>query len=296
MNTQAGLSNLSKIFWPEEGYTKGDVIEYYDRIADYILPYLRCRPQNLNRHPNGIKKKSFFQKDVGNLPPDWVEIAKIYSVSNEKYINYMVCRDRPTLLYMVNLGCIEFYPWNARQDNIEKPDYAVIDLDPEKINFKETVKTALVVKGLLDSIKIKSFCKTSGGKGLHIFIPLGAKYHYKSIVRFTKLVGLVTRDLLPDIVSLERAHGEGQGRIYFDYLQNNKGQTIVSAYSLRPKPGATVSTPLDWSEVKPDLDPKKFNIKTIFSRLGRRGDPWQGIFDHYTDIEGAFYRLREKYL
>ncbi|MFH0891773.1 MAG: non-homologous end-joining DNA ligase [Candidatus Falkowbacteria bacterium] len=294
MNTRAGLSNLSKIYWPEEGYTKGDVIDYYDRIADYILPYLRCRPQNLSRHPNGIKKKSFFQKDVGNLPPDWVEIAKIYSVSNEKYINYMVCRDRPTLLYMVNLGCIEFHPWNARQDNIEKPDYAVIDLDPEKINFKETVKTALVVKDLLDSIKIKSFCKTSGGRGLHIFIPLGAKYHYKSVTQFTKLVGHITRNLLPDIVSLERVHG--QGRIYFDYQQNNKGQTVVSAYSLRPKPGATVSTPLDWSEVKTGLDPKKFNIKTIFSRLDHRGDPWQGIFDHYTDIEGAFYRLREKYL
>src|SRR5690606_22370271 len=169
------VSNLEKVYWPDEGYTKYDLIDYYLNISETILPYLIDRPQNLHRHPNGINKPGFFQKDNESLP-DWVETMKIYSESSKKEIEYLVCQNEATLLYMANLGCIEINPWNSPIQNLEMPTYTVIDIDPsDKNNFEQVIEVALAAKEVLDMAKIKGYCKTSGSSGMHVYIPMGEK-------------------------------------------------------------------------------------------------------------------------
>lgn len=283
--TEQILTNLDKIWWPKEKYIKGDVIEYYRKIAKYILPYLKDRPQSLKRHPHGIAGKSFFQKNVGARPPKWVKTKKVYSESTGKYVNYLICQDLQTLLYIVNLGCIEINPWNSRIQSMHKPDYMILDLDPEKISFNAVIQAAQMVKQVLDELKILSYPKTSGKTGLHIYVPMGAKYSHEKVKNFALQIVTEVNRRLPKITSIERHPKKRQGKVYLDYLQNNFSQTLTAPYSLRPIEGATVATPLEWNEVKPGLDPKKFNLKTIFPRLAKKGDifkpviaaPWRAI-------------------
>jgi bifunctional non-homologous end joining protein LigD len=290
-NKNLKLTNLDKIFWPKEKYTKGDVIDYYRKVSKFILPYLKDRPESLNRFPNGIRGDSFFQKDVDHIPPAWVKTQKIYSVSNKKYINYLICNDEPTLLYMANLGCIELNPWNSRIPNLEYPDFTIIDLDPEHVGFDAVIETALVVHDILEKAKIANYCKTSGGSGLHICIPLGAKYTYDQAKDLTHIISLLTNQKLPKITSVERSPLKRQKKVYLDYLQNRKAQTLASVYCIRPKPEAPVSTPLDWSEVKNGLDPADFNIKTIFKRLEKKGDIWKPVLGRGIDLRRAIDNL-----
>lgn len=289
------VTHLDKIFWPKEKYTKGDLIEYYRKIAPYILPYLKDRPESMNRHPNGITGPSFFQKDINYEPPRWVKTKKIYSESNEDYINYLICQEEATLVYMANLGCIEINPWSSRIGKLDKPDYLVIDLDPEAISFEKVVLVAQSVHRLLDSIGVKNFCKTSGATGLHIYVPLGAKYTYDHAKEFAHIVALLINKQHPDITSVERSPRKRQKRVYLDFLQNRKGQTLAAPYSARPKPGATVSTPLDWSEVRPGLDPKKFTIKTIFNRLRKKKDLFKPILGPGVDLKKALKKLEKTF-
>ncbi len=285
------LSNLEKVYWPESGYTKYDLIDYYLHISEVILPYLKDRPQNLHRHPNGISKPSFFQKDNESLP-DWVETIKIYSESSKKEIEYLICQNEATLLYMANLGCIEINPWNSTIHNLENPTFTVIDIDPtEKNTFEEVIEVALAAKEVLDSAKIKSFPKTSGSKGIHIYIPLGGKYGYEEARDFTKLLCYYVRERLPKLTSMERAVKSRKGKIYLDFLQNRRAQTLAAPYCARPKPGATVSAPLSWKEVKPGLQLLDFTIKTMPKRLAQTGDWFKPVLGKGIDMAGAIDNL-----
>ncbi len=285
------ITNRTKVYWPEDGYTKGDLIDYYMQIATYILPYLKDRPESLNRHPNGIKGQSFFQKDMGATLPSWIQSKEIFSESNSKDIRYMLCQNKATLIYMANLGCIEINPWNSRVQKIEKPDYIVIDLDPGENTFDEVIQVALVVKKVLDKGGIDAYCKTSGATGLHIYIPLGAKYDYEQGKNFAHIIAQLAHDQLPDLTSLVRNPKDRKKQIYIDYLQNRGGQTLAAPYSVRPKPGATVSTPLEWKEVKKGLHPSQFTIKTIFKRLEKKGDLFKGVLGKGIDMQKCLKKL-----
>ena len=274
------LTNLSKVFWPKEGYTKGDVLNYYERMHAVLLPHLKDRPQSLFRTPNGLKGPGFYQKDAGGAAPPWVPSVKVPSDGRDgAVIDYLLCNDPATLLYMANLGCIEINPWTSRRQHLLKPDHVVMDLDPsDKNNFDEVVEAALAVKVVLDHIGVKGYCKTSGSTGLHIYIPVGGRYTFTQLAPFAKDIMRVVQHMLPKTTTLERSLAKRSKRqIYLDHLQNRKGQTLASVYSIRPKPGATVSTPLQWKEVKPGLDPRTFTINTVPKRLEKRGDLFAGV-------------------
>jgi bifunctional non-homologous end joining protein LigD len=294
-NKTLELSNLNKVFFPDEGYTKGDIIEFYKKISKYILPYLKNRPESLLRNPDGIKKNHFIQKDVNNNHPGWIKTKKIYAESADKYVNYLVCNDELTLLYIANLGCIEIHPWFSQINKLDRPNYAVLDLDPEGISFGKVVETALTIKKVLDTAEIKSFCKTSGATGLHIYVPLNAKYKFDESKKFALTVAKIVNNLIPDITSLERKPSKRKKKVYIDCYQNSIGQTLAAPYSLRPRPGATVSTPLKWSEVNSNLDPKNYTIKNIFRRLGHVGDLFEDMLGKGINIEKCIKKLEKKY-
>ncbi|HKL35740.1 MAG TPA: DNA ligase D, partial [Salegentibacter sp.] len=286
------FTNLEKVYWPDSGFRKYDLIDYYIQVSELMLPYLKDRPQNLHRHPNGIKKQGFYQKDhEGNLP-EWVASTEIYSESSEKDIEYLLCQNEATLLYMANLGCIEINPWNSRIGNLDKPDYTVIDLDPsDKNTFEEVIEVAQAAKEVLDLAKIEGFCKTSGSSGLHIYIPLGGNYNYNEARDFTKLLCYYIADKVPKITSMDRAKKKRKNKIYLDYLQNRRGQTLASAYCARPKPGAPVSAPLEWKEVKSGLKILDFNIKNMSQRIKKKGDLFQKVLKKGIDMEQAMQSL-----
>ncbi|RKS53926.1 ATP-dependent DNA ligase LigD phosphoesterase module /ATP-dependent DNA ligase LigD polymerase module [Gillisia mitskevichiae] len=285
------ITNLEKVLWPDNGYTKYDLIDYYLNVSDYILPYLKDRPQSLHRHPNGIKSPGFFQKDNENLP-SWIKTEEIFSKSTKKNINYLLCQNEASLLYMANLGCIEINPWHSRVNNLDYPDYTIIDLDPSKENtFEEVITVGQAAKEVLDLAKIKGFCKTSGSSGLHIYIPLNAKYTYEEARNFTKLLCYFIEQKVPELTSMLRAVKDRKGKIYLDYLQNRKGQTIAAPYCVRPKTGAPVSTPLEWKEVKSGLKILDFNIKNIQARIQEKGDLFAEVLSLDTDMMAAIQRL-----
>lgn len=290
-DSKVRLTNLDKVFWPEEGWTKGDVIDYYRRISPYILPYLTDRPESLHRFPDGIAGEAFFQKDMHGTAPPWVHTISLQSEGGRKNTTYLVCQDEATLVYMANLGCIEVHPWHSRIDRIEYPDYMILDLDPLDVPFWRVVETATVTREVLEEIGAWGFCKTSGATGLHVCVPLGAKYTYSQTVQFARLINLLVHSRLPDSTSLERNPDERRGKVYLDYLQNGRAQTIVAPYSIRPRKGAPVSTPLLWEEVAKDLDPGRFTFHTIFSRTEQLGDLWDGVLGRGIDMDGCLARL-----
>jgi bifunctional non-homologous end joining protein LigD len=293
---EPALTNLDKIYWPDEGYTKGDVIAYYRELAPVILPYLRDRPESLNRHPNGIAGKSFFQKNVGKQPPpQWVETVAIEAYGGATITKYLLCQDAASLLYLANLGCIELNPWNSRVGHLDHPDYAILDLDPVDIPFARVVEAALAARKVLDRVGAVSCCKTSGKRGLHIFVPLGARYAYEAARQFAQVVATIVHHQLPETTSIVRSPAQRQRRVYLDYLQNSRGQTLAAPYSLRPSPGATVSTPLEWREVKKTLDPTKFNINSIHRRLEKLGDLWEPVVQEGIDLEEVLTKLGANY-
>jgi bifunctional non-homologous end joining protein LigD len=285
------LTNLDKAFWPEEGHTKGDLIEYYRRIAPVILPHLRDRPQSLHRFPDGIHGESFFQKDMDDKTPSWIATARLGSETEEKQIRYMLCQNEAALVYMANLGCIEINPWNSRFQNPDAPDYLVLDIDPLDIGFDRVVEAALETKAVLDIAGAPGFCKTSGATGLHIFVPTGGKYTTEQVQEFAKIINSFVHARLPETTSLERPPGRRGKRVYLDFLQNRRGQTMASAYCVRPRPGAPVSAPLAWDEVRAGLDPASFNLKTMADRIDGSGDLWKGVLGPGIDIQRCLRKL-----
>lgn len=287
------LTNLDKIFWPEEGLTKGDLIAYYKKIAPVILPYLKDRPESLNRFPNGIHGENFYQKNVSSKIPRWIKTRAIRHESEDRLVNYILCQDQATLVYMANLGCIEINPWNSRTQKMDHPDYLILDIDPEGLPFSAVVDAALATKEVLDELSLEAYCKTSGATGIHIFLPTGAQYNYAQIREFAKIINILVHKKIPRITSLERSPGKRRKKIYLDYLQNAKGQTLASAYSVRPVKGALISTPLRWEEVNGDLRPDRFTMKNIFERIESVGDAWKGILGTGINIEKTLGKIEQ---
>lgn len=287
------ITNPDKIFWPKEGYTKGDVIAYYNVMADYVLKYIKDRPQSLRRNPDGIKNQGFFQKDMSGKTPKWVKTRKLKSSSDGESVAYLVCNDKETLLYMANLGCIEINPWSSRIGSINNPDYIIFDLDPNKASLQDLITTAKKVKEILDKLDIKGYLKTSGGKGLHIFIPVKSNYTYRLTREFSRLISETVYKALPDITSLERMPKKRIGKVYLDFLQNGKGKTMACAYSLRPREGATCSAPLEWSELDHAFDIKNYNIKTMPRRMREKGDLWNDFFNDAIDLKTVLDKLKK---
>ncbi len=287
---RAPIHHPDKVFWPDDGITKGELAAYYQAIAPTLLPYLKDRPESLNRFPHGIAGDSFYQKNVEDAP-DWVRRVTVHSDSENHDVHYVVCDDLDTLLYLVNLGCIELNPWNSRIQHPEHPDWAVIDLDPEDVSFDTVVEVAQMVHQVLESAGIPHYPKTSGATGLHIYIPMDAQYTYDQVKNFAHINCQLVGARLPDVTSLERSPAKRQQRVYLDYLQNRRGQTLAAAYAVRPRPGATVSTPLHWDEVKPGLDPKTFTIHTMPARLQEAGDLWQPVIGPGVDLLKALKHL-----
>ncbi|GAB3907148.1 DNA ligase D [Mucilaginibacter boryungensis] len=287
------FTHLSKVYWPEDGVTKRDMFNYYYRIAEYILPYLKDRPMSLNRFPNGIHGPSFYQKDVKGKAPDWVTKTFPYTTSEGEHKEYLVGSDESYLLWMASLGCIEMNPWFSRIQSPDNPDYCVIDLDPDKNTFDQVIEAAQEVRKVLDAIEVPSFPKTSGSTGMHIYIPLGAKYDYDQSQMFARIIVNLVHKQIPDYTSLERMVANRKGKMYLDFLQNRPGATIAGPYSLRPKPGATVSMPLTWDEVKPRLTMKHFTIFNSVDRLKETGDLFKGVLGKGIDLEKTIKKAQQ---
>jgi bifunctional non-homologous end joining protein LigD len=287
------FTNLSKEFWPEEGVTKRDMLNYYYQVAPYMLPYYKDRPQTLNRFPNGIYGKSFYQKDVTGKVPSWIGTHQYYSETDQREKNFLVVTNEASLLYIASLGCIEMNPWSSRTQTPDNPDWCIIDLDPDKNPFDQVIETACVTKKVLDAVGVPSYCKTSGSTGLHIYIPLGAKYTYEDSKEFGRVLVKIIHAEIPKFTSIERLTANRKGKIYLDFLQNRPQATVAGPYSLRPKPGAPVSMPLDWNEIKKGLKITDFNIFNAVDRLKERGDLFKGVLDKGIDRQKTLRKIEE---
>jgi bifunctional non-homologous end joining protein LigD len=288
------FTNLDKLFWPDEKITKRDLINYYEQAAPFILPYLKDRPQSMNRYPNGIKEEGFYFKDVTDTAPEWAETYLYQSEADGRDRHYLVGKDEATLLYMANLGCIEMNPWSSTVGKPDNPTFCIIDLDPDKNTFDQVIETAQLTKQLLDDMAVPSYCKTSGSTGLHIYIPLGNKYNYDQSKEFAHLIVTLIHAELPDYTSLERTVRARKGKMYLDFLQNRPHATIAAAYSVRPKPGATVSMPLHWDEVKKGLKISDFTLFNAIQRMHQLGDIFKPVLGKGIDLKKVIDTLSKK--
>ena len=289
------FSNPKKIYWPEERYTKGDMIDYYRAVSPWMLPYLRDRPVVLTRFPDGIDGKSFYQKDAPEFAPTWIRTVPIWSEDTQRDIRYFVCDDVESLLYVANMGSIPIHMWASRVGSLEQPDWCVIDLDPKDAPFSDVIRTALVLHALCESIGLPHFVKTTGKTGLHIMVPLPAQCTYAQSRTLGELLARVVLRELDDIATITRHVTKRGAKVYLDYLQNRHGQTIVAPFSVRPLPGATVSMPLQWDEVNASLDPRTFTIRNAIERLERLGhDPVRGVLDVVPELQAVLQRLAAK--
>jgi bifunctional non-homologous end joining protein LigD len=289
------FTNLDKVFWPEEGYTKGDLIEFYRAISANILPYLEDRPVVLTRYPDGIDGKNFFQKDAPGHIPGWVRTERMWSEHASREIDYFVADDEDTLLYIINLGSIPLHVWSSRVSEIGRPDWTILDLDPKGAPFTDVVKIALAIKALCDDIGLPCYPKTSGSTGLHVLVPLGRQCTYEQSRGLAELIARIIVEELSDIATVARNINARGGKVYIDFGQNGHGRLLVSPLCVRPRPGATVSTPLTWDEVTLDLDPDQFTIRTVPERLAAQDhDPLRAIFDDKPDLAKALAKLSKR--
>ena len=290
---ELSFTHLDKLYWPKEKIAKRDLLNYYHAVAEFILPYLRNRCHSLNRFPNGIEGLSFFQKDVTGKVPAWLTRYTYVNESDGEKREFLVCTDEASLLYMANLGCIEMNPWHSRIKSPDNPDWCILDLDPDDNPFDQVVEVALAVKNFLDPLGIPCCCKTSGATGMHLYVPLGARYHYDQSRQFAELVARQIHRQLPAITSVERNPARRRGKIYLDFLQNGLNQTVAAPYSLRPKPGATVSTPLHWEEVKKGLKKDRFTMNNTLDRVRHEGDVFKPVLGKGINLEQAVRDLRD---
>ncbi len=285
------FTNLSKVYWPKEKVTKRDMLNYYYQVAPVMLPYLKDRPQSLNRHPNGIDGESFYQKNVKGKVPGWMVTFPYHSEADGQDREFLVCNDEATLLYMASLGCIEMNPWSSTVQRPDNPDWCIIDLDPAKNTFNQVIKAAQVTHELLELLGVPSYCKTSGSTGLHIYIPFGAKYTYEDSKEFGRKIAKIVHSELPKFTSIERQVANRGGKMYIDFLQNRPQATLAAPYSLRPKPGATVSMPLHWDEVRPGLKMTDFTIFTAMERIKSEGDLFMPVLGKGINLEKVLKKL-----
>ena len=286
------FSNLKKVFWPAEGYTKGDLIEYYRGISRWLLPYLRNRPVVLTRFPDGIEGKSFYQKDAPEFAPEWMRTVPIWSEETQRNIRYFVCDDEESILYIANMGSIPLHIWGSRVGSLELPDWCVIDLDPKEAPFSDVIRTAQVLHRICDSAGLPNYVKTTGKTGLHIMLPLGRQFTYEQCRTLGELLARLVLRELNDIATITRHVTKRGDKVYLDYLQNRHGQLIVAPFSVRPLPGASVSMPLTWDEVNESLNPRDFTIRTAIPRMERLGnDPVVAVLEEKPDLLGVIETL-----
>lgn len=286
------LTHLERVYWPTEGYRKGDLLRYYFTLAPALLPYLRERPLILKRHPHGITGQSFYQHDVDAVP-DFVETFSTPAESG-KVVDYAVCNNLATLLYLVNLGTIAQNPWHSRVQSIDRPDWVVFDLDPYKVEFAAVQELALGLKVLLDGLGLASYPKTSGASGLHVYVPIASLYSYEQVAQFAEFVARHVVEKYPRLATLERSLKKRKGgTIYFDHLQNARGKSVVAPYSVRAQAGATVSTPLTWAEVKRPLSPHEFTLATLPQRLTQHGDLFTPVLTQKQELGEAVEKLED---
>lgn len=288
------FTNLDKPFWPEAGYTKGDLIEYYRAVAPWLLPYLADRPVVLTRYPDGIDGKSFFQKDAPDYAPDWLRTEVIWSEGSERDLHYFVCDHVESLLYLANMGTIPFHVWSSRIATLSKPDWCILDLDPKEAPFTDVVACALVIREVTKEIGLPAYVKTSGSSGLHVLVPVGRKLTYEQSRGLGELLARVVVRELPDVATVTRNPRKREGKVYVDYVQNGHGRLLVAPFSVRPKPGAPVSAPLRWSEVNRKLSIQDHTIATLPPRLKRmRKNPWAGLLTDTPDLVAALAALKK---
>ena len=288
------LTHLERVYWPTERYRKGDLLRYYFTVAPTLLPYLQGRPLILKRHPNGITGQSFYQHDVDAVP-DFVDTFSTRAESG-KVVDYAVCNNLATLLYLVNLGTIAQNPWHSRVQSIDCPDWIVFDLDPHEVEFAAVRELALGLKDLLEGLGLASYPKTSGASGMHIYVPIASHYSYEQVAQFAEVVARRVVEKYPQLGTLERSLKKRRGgRIYLDHLQNARGKSVVVPYSVRAQPGATVSTPLTWAEVEHPLSPGEFTLATLSQRLTQRGDLFAPVLAQKQDLRAAIEKLKDHF-
>ena len=279
------FTNLNKIYWPAEKISKRDMLNYYYQVAPYILPYLEKRPQSMNRHPNGIDGESFFFKDVSDTAPDWIQTFDYKSDDDDRLRKYLVAKDEASLLYMATLGCIEMNPWHSKVETEDFPDWCIIDLDPAENTFDQVIQAANVTWQILESMGVTSYPKTSGSTGIHVYIPMGAKYTYEQSKEFARIIATLVQREIPAYTSIERMVKARKGKMYIDFLQNRPQATVSAPYSLRPRPGATVSMPLQWDEVKKGLKMSDFTIFNAMERIKSNGDIFKPVLGKAINLE-----------
>lgn len=286
------LTNLDKIFWPEEGYTKRDLIEYYEAIAPWMLVYLRDRPLVLTRYPDGITGPSFFQKDAPEYAPEWLRRETMWSEQAEREIRYFIADEVPSLRYIANMAAIPLHVWASRVGTLERPDWCILDLDPKEAPFSSVVTVALAVRALCVDVGLPSFIKTTGSTGLHILLPLGRMLTHEQSRHLGELLARVVVGTCPDLATVTRVIDRREGKVYVDYLQNGHGKLMVSPFSVRPVPGALVSMPLRWEEVGPGLDLRDHSLRNAVERMEGLGeDPMAGVLTAVPDLSGVLARL-----
>jgi bifunctional non-homologous end joining protein LigD len=291
-SSKVKLTNLERIYWPREGFTKGDFLAYYERVADALIPYLRERPLHMNRFPDGIEGKSFYQRNAGEHAPDWIDTVDVESSSHEEPVRSIVCNDGDTLMYLANLGSIDLHPWLSRRGSLDEPDWVVLDLDAKESAFTDVIEIARVSHRILTEIGLRPLLKTSGATGMHVYIPLRPGYTYDQSRMFCEAVARLVCRELPKIATVERLPSKRGGKVYVDFGQNRRSQTVVPPYVVRPVPGACVSTPLDWSELSAELHPSQFTILTVPPRIEALGDLFRPALDDPQDLLEAIEALQ----
>ena len=293
--TRVELTNQDKVYWPEDGFTKGDLIQFYDRIAPVLVPHLLDRPLVFDRYPDGIHGEHFYQKDAHDYTPDWIRTQKIWSPDVERHIRYFIGADRDQLLYIANMGAIAQNPWSSRVQFIERPDFVIFDLDPVDAPYSVVQQVALALKSVLDELHLRAYPKTSGASGIHVYLPiLENRFSYEDVRVFAEAIARIVVQGTPETATVERVVRKRKtGTVYVDYLQNVKGKTVASVYCPRAVPGACVSTPLQWEEFEKPLNPRDYTIKNVFERIDKLGDLFAPVLSDRQDISGFLKALRK---
>src|SRR5262249_12292874 len=290
------LSNLDKLFWPDEGITKGDLLEYYQAVADVLVPHLKDRAFTMRRYPDGAYGKAFFQKDAPSHMPDWIPryralVSTRDKPRTKKWVEFPVVSDELALLWMVNMGCIDMNTWYSRIDKPERPDFVLFDLDPTpEVPWSQTIEVALILKQLLDALELRSFPKTSGGKGFHVLVPIDRRSTFDDTRRFSEHVAGAIARTHPKLATTVWAKSRRRG-VLIDANQNGEGKTIASVYSVRPKPGAPVSTPLSWDEVDGQLNPSIYTMPVVLERVRQLGDVYAPVLTTRQSLSRALRAL-----
>ena len=280
------ISRPEKVLFPEDGITKGELIEYYARIAPWMLPHLRDRPLTLERYPNGINTKRFFQKEVSSYFPNWIQRVTMEKVGGK--VTHVVCNDTATLVYLANQACLTPHIFLSRLDKVRHPDQLVFDLDPQGDDFEVVRSTARSFKQLLDELGLPSFLKTTGSRGLHVVVPLQRREEYEPVRNFARELAAIVVSQAPKERTMEQLKAQRGDRVFIDTNRNGYAQLVAPAYAVRARKGAPVSVPLDWSELrKKNLRSNSFTIRTVFERLEDAADPWAEFWDSAVSLAKA---------